>query len=502
MHHDFVKLPNGNYLYLAWEPVPPELREKIRGGIKGTEFEAGAMFNDKLVEIHPQGKVVWEWRANDHMDPERDIIGPIYKREEWYHGNGVCALTDGNIALSGRFTDSLLVIDRQTGKIISRWGNTAYLDQATGRIECRTGPETLGGPHDVREIPAGYPGAGNLTCYDNGTYASGSRVVEIDRAGKLVWQSPDPKAGRKHYSYHLAGAERLRNGNTLVCDGANGRFFQMTKDGQIVWEYVNPFIASPKYQGAVFKAHFYRPDYCPQFQTLLPADLPLTGTMSTIRYECQRVADDAVRVDGVATEPAWGKATPMENFQTAYANPQPANYQSTVRLLWSEKHLFLAFECATDAIYSTTLTNRDDNIWNEECAELFLCPRGPEAKYYEIDFNPQNVMYDSLLTTYRYEEQVAHYRAWALAYNARVNSQTKIQRDADGNVTGWTVEAAIPLADLAEADHVPPQPGDVWLFNAFRIAKKNEKDLELSAWIPTLADFHRPWMFPQLKFAD
>jgi len=271
MHHDFAKLPNGNYLYLAWEPVPETLREQIRGGIKGTEFENGVMFNDKLVEIDPQGKIVWEWHANEHMDPDLDIIGPIYRREEWYHGNSVCALSDGHIALTGRFTDSLLVIDRKTGKIVLRWGNAAYLDKKTGRIEYRTGPEILGGPHDVREVPPGFPGAGNLTCYDNGTYTSSSRVVEIDRAGKLVWQSREPNDGRKHYSFHLAGAQRLRNGNTLVCDGANGRLFQITKDSRIVWEYVNPFLLSPKYQGAVFKVHFYGQDYCPRFKDLPPA---------------------------------------------------------------------------------------------------------------------------------------------------------------------------------------------------------------------------------------
>lgn len=282
MHHDFAKLANGNYLYLAWEPVPPKLRDKIRGGIKGTEFENGVMFNDRLIEVDPQGKVVWEWRANDHMDPDLDIVGPIHKREEWYHGNSVCELSDSNIALTGRFTDSLLVIDRKTGKIVLRFGNAAYLDKATGRIEYRTGPEIMGGPHDVREIPAGYPGAGNLTCYDNGTYASASRVVEIDRTGKLVWHSSDRNDGRKHYSYHLAGAQRLQNGNTLVCDGTNGRFFQITREGRIAWEYINPFIVSPKYQGAVFKVHFYGEGYCPRFRNLPPAKgTPVTPSFRT-----------------------------------------------------------------------------------------------------------------------------------------------------------------------------------------------------------------------------
>ena len=134
--------------------------------------------------------------------------------------------------------------------------------------------DALGGPHDVREIPAGFPGAGHLTCYDNGTYISASRAIEIDSAtGELVWQSRPRGAGigRKHYSDFVAGAQRLSRGNTLLCDGANGRFFQITREGQVVWEYVSPMMPSPMYQGAVFKGHFYDKDFCPQLRSLPPA---------------------------------------------------------------------------------------------------------------------------------------------------------------------------------------------------------------------------------------
>ena len=140
----------------------------------------------------------------------------------------------------------------------------------------------------------------------------------------------------------------------------------------------------------------------------IPDDLPASGTTSTVTYDCRRVADDAVQIDGDINEAAWVKAAPMENFQTAYANPKPAKFQTKARLLWSEKHLFLAFECQSNGIQAT-MTKRDDLIWNEECAELFLCPRGPKAKYYEIDFSPANTIYDSLLLSYEYNEQVLHY---------------------------------------------------------------------------------------------
>ena len=72
------------------------------------------------------------------------------------------------------------------------------------------------------------------------------------------------------YSYHISGAERLPNGNTLICEGAPGRIFEVTPGKEIVWEYINPFMvenaaeagASPSiYPTALFRAHRYGPDH-------------------------------------------------------------------------------------------------------------------------------------------------------------------------------------------------------------------------------------------------
>ena len=38
------------------------------------------------------------------------------------------------------------------------------------------------------------------------------------------------------YADHISGAQRLPNGNTLVCDGTHGRFFEVTAAGETVWE--------------------------------------------------------------------------------------------------------------------------------------------------------------------------------------------------------------------------------------------------------------------------
>jgi hypothetical protein len=51
----------------------------------------------------------------------------------------------------------------------------------------------------------------------------------------------------------------------LICEGNFGRLFEVTRDGQIVWEYVNPYFAPPAgrpdgpAQNSVFRAYRYSP---------------------------------------------------------------------------------------------------------------------------------------------------------------------------------------------------------------------------------------------------
>jgi len=279
-HHDFRRLPNGNLLYIAFEKVPKDLQKKVRGGIKGSEFPDGTMVNDLIVEVTPEGKRVWEWHANDHMDPDIDIIALTNSRQEWGHGNGLDIMEDGNILYDARVTDTVYLIDKKTGKIIWRFGNIAYLDKETGQIEYKNprASETFGGQHNVQLIRPGLPGAGNILLFDNGIHANKSRAVEIDpKTLKVVWEekigsSTMGRFGRNYFSSFIGSVQRLPNGNTLICDGANGRLFEITREQEIAWEYVNPFKGDEAWHYTVYRASRYGPDHCPQFKDLPTAE--------------------------------------------------------------------------------------------------------------------------------------------------------------------------------------------------------------------------------------
>ena len=94
--------------------------------------------------------------------------------------------------------------------------------------------------------------------------------MEIDPSdNQIVWEyRGDPPIS--FFSYHISGADRLPNGNTLICEGAPGRIFEVTPAKDIVWEYINPFLGksgagvggtTSGFANSVFRAHRYGPDH-------------------------------------------------------------------------------------------------------------------------------------------------------------------------------------------------------------------------------------------------
>jgi hypothetical protein len=146
------------------------------------------------------------------------------------------------------------------GDLLYRWGNPA----SYGRADGPSGAQRLFYQHDVRWIPDGWPRAGNLLVFNNGrdrpegpwssvdewtpplqaggTYALGEGAFgPTDLAWRYAAKPPETL-----YSPFISGAQRLRGGNTLVCEGGGGRFLEVTDAGDVAWEYRNPFSGSVK----------------------------------------------------------------------------------------------------------------------------------------------------------------------------------------------------------------------------------------------------------------
>jgi hypothetical protein len=74
--------------------------------------------------------------------------------------------------------------------------------------------------------------------------------LEIDPVkNEIVWQYTGEDSGGAPWSFrstHISAARRLPNGNTFIDEGQSGRLFQVTKEGEIVWEYINPYARQGK----------------------------------------------------------------------------------------------------------------------------------------------------------------------------------------------------------------------------------------------------------------
>ena len=223
LSHCFAPLPNGNILVAKWSPVPDEIGRRVKGGQPGTERD-GKVYGEAIHEIDRDGNVVWEWLTYEHLDPEIDVIGPLHPRDRWTNLNAIHVMPDGNLLLSFRCINTIAIVDRASGDIIWRWG-----------------PGNIAGQHNPTVVDGG-----NILVFDNGAHRAYttidySRVVEVDpRTDEIVWEYKENPL-YDFSSFICSGAQRLKNGNTLICECTKGRLFEVTPEGDIVWEFVSPF---------------------------------------------------------------------------------------------------------------------------------------------------------------------------------------------------------------------------------------------------------------------
>ncbi len=284
LHHDMAVLPNGNILMIAWEYKSAE--EAVAAGRDPDSMDADALWPEQLIEVRPTppngGEIVWKWHVWDHLiqdfDATKANFGVVEDHPElidlnfaptasadWLHMNAVNYNAElDQIIMSVPGFNEAWVIDHSTtteeaaghtggrygqgGDLLYRWGNPETY---------RAGPPSarqLSFQHDVQWIEPGLPGAGNILIFNNGLGRRASSVLELapplDETGAYhrepdgsfanaeeVWRYEDPGV---FFSGFASGAQRLPNGNTLIAEAQNGRIFEVTPEGQIVWQYVNP----------------------------------------------------------------------------------------------------------------------------------------------------------------------------------------------------------------------------------------------------------------------
>lgn len=283
--------------------------------------------DDVIWELDADGNILWQWHAWEHFeqmgfdDAAKEAIrtvrvgGRKAGTTDWTHANaaswvgpnkwydrGDLRFNPDNIITDFRSMNITIIIARHdhpegqwvSGDIVWRIGPNYSADFPEHKVG------QIIGQHHAHVIPQGLPGAGNILIFDNGsdagfgavvpglargtypnTLGDFSRVIEFDPITlDLVWEyrQQHPTADcdgdgdimgheRKFVSARISGAQRLENGNTMICEGSAGRIFEVTTEGDIVWEYISPYTGAADAQvprNNVYRAYRVPASWIPQ----------------------------------------------------------------------------------------------------------------------------------------------------------------------------------------------------------------------------------------------
>jgi len=212
-------------------------------------------------------------------------------------------------------------------------------------------------------------------------------------------------------------------------------------------------------------------------------------------YRCQRTETPIV-VDGELKDPAWQKAAPMALSRTL--DGSAAQFPTTARMLWDDGYLYISCHCVDEDIWAT-MTQRDDHLWEEEVVEIFLDADRDRIGYVEIEVNPLNTLLDLFILNRddRPAKQLFDWDSQGIRHAVSVEGDA---RRRDVKDSQWSLEIAIPWEDFVTAPHLPPQVGDVWLMNLYRI-ERSQRGEEFTTWSPTgVLNYHVPDSFGELVF--
>ena len=181
-------------------------------------------------------------------------------------------------------------------------------------------------------------------------------------------------------------------------------------------------------------------------------------------------------LDGDLSDECWKDAQIAGAWTNADTGKAP-KVQSKVFVCYDDKFLYVAFENPEPRMKNVVAdaAERDGSVWEDDSNELFLDPSAGKKDYYQFIVNTRNVVYDG--------------KGKDGTWNSAVKSAVK------KSDTGWSVEFAIPLADM---EATAPIKGQTWTANFCR-NRQTEGEAESTSWADTGPSFHSPDAFGKLK---
>lgn len=245
-HHDLAPAPDGTFYVIVRE-------YEIYRGMR--------VWFDALIHLTADGEEIDRWYTFDHLADLKAALdarsfldtvldsalggGSLRGREaakvkkaiafgdynfDYFHLNTVNIIPSnileekdprfrrGNFLVCFRNVNQIAVLERDTYQLLWAWGE--------GRLEW---------PHHPTMLENGH-----ILIFDNGVQREYSRVLELDPlAETVIWTYP-AESPVDFYSEARGSAQRLPNGNTFICESDKGQVFEVTREGEVVWMWLNP----------------------------------------------------------------------------------------------------------------------------------------------------------------------------------------------------------------------------------------------------------------------
>ncbi len=245
-HHDVAQADDGSFYVLI-----NELHE----------YRGLDIWFDVIVHLNSEGEEIGRWSTYEHLEEIKKVLDPAplldtvldsalarppgskqtedlrlkqkigrKYRYDYFHTNTITILPPtplgdgderfraGNLLICFRNIDQIAILEPDSCRILWSWG--------VGELE---------GPHHPTMLENG-----NILIFNNGVRRISSSIVELDPVSEeIVWQYPaDPS--QRFYTFSRGSAQRLPNGNTLICCSDKAYAFEVTAEGEMVWKWQNP----------------------------------------------------------------------------------------------------------------------------------------------------------------------------------------------------------------------------------------------------------------------
>lgn len=204
-------------------------------------------------------------------------------------------------------------------------------------------------------------------------------------------------------------------------------------------------------------------------------------------------------IDGIENDLIWQQIIPVMLKENRSGNEtQKSELKTQVKVCYDDHNLYFFFHCNDPDIW-TSFTKRDEHLWENEAIELFIDVDDEPETYVEIEVSPANVLFDSyIVDTVNIDvPKTALFNLKGIRTAVVVSGTLNERDDKDNN---WTVEIALPFADLANENIQQVTAATEIKINFYRLDENQGMEPMSYAWSPTGGRFHKPAYFGNLTF--